>query len=137
MSQPTIAVIGAGFSGTLLSLLLQSLCPAGTRIYLIERSGRFGVGQAYSSDNPSHLLMYRPGGWAHSLTCHWISSAGYGNNIPAGSAESCLQKLPLSRVGCMASISRICSTAHSTKVTLRDWSCWTMMSSAPENGSAV
>ena len=34
-----IAVIGAGFSGTLLSLLLQSLCPAGTRIVLIERSG--------------------------------------------------------------------------------------------------
>jgi uncharacterized NAD(P)/FAD-binding protein YdhS len=56
MSQPTIAVIGAGFSGTLLSLLLQSLCPAGTRICLIERSGRFGVGQAYSSDNPNHLL---------------------------------------------------------------------------------
>ena len=56
MSQPTIAVIGAGFSGTLLSLLLQSLCPAGTRIVLIERSGRFGVGQAYSSDNPNHLL---------------------------------------------------------------------------------
>ena len=56
MSQPTVAVIGAGFSGTLLSLLLQSLCPAGTRIVLIERSGRFGVGQAYSSDNPNHLL---------------------------------------------------------------------------------
>lgn len=56
MSQPTIAVIGAGFSGTLLSLLLQSLCPAGARICLIERSGRFGVGPAYSSNNPNHLL---------------------------------------------------------------------------------
>jgi uncharacterized NAD(P)/FAD-binding protein YdhS len=56
MTQPTVAIIGAGFSGTLLSLWLQALSPAGTRICLIERRRRFGVGLAYSSDNPNHLL---------------------------------------------------------------------------------
>jgi cation diffusion facilitator CzcD-associated flavoprotein CzcO len=43
MPQPTIAVIGAGFSGTALSLWLQSSCPVGTRIYLIERGHRFAA----------------------------------------------------------------------------------------------
>lgn len=56
MSQLSIAIIGAGFSGTLLSLLLQSSSPAGTRIYLIERTGRFATGVAYGSINPNHLL---------------------------------------------------------------------------------
>jgi uncharacterized NAD(P)/FAD-binding protein YdhS len=56
MTERTIAVVGAGFSGTLLALWLQSLSPARTRIFLIERSGRPGTGLAYSSDNPNHLL---------------------------------------------------------------------------------
>ncbi len=54
--QPTIAVIGGGFSGTLLALWLQRLSPARADICLIERSGQFGRGPAYSSDNPNHLL---------------------------------------------------------------------------------
>ena len=56
MPQPTIAVIGAGFSGTALSLWLQSSCPVGTRIYLLERGHRFAAGRAYATENPSHLL---------------------------------------------------------------------------------
>ena len=52
----TIAVIGAGFSGTLLSLHLLRRCPPGTRVRLIERNRQFGRGQAYSTGNPSHLL---------------------------------------------------------------------------------
>ena len=56
MPQPTIAVIGAGFSGTALSLWLQSSCPVGTRIYLIARGHRFAAGRAYATENPSHLL---------------------------------------------------------------------------------
>src|ERR1700686_3114326 len=52
----TIAIIGAGFSGTLLTLhLLRRCCPA-TRIHLIERNRQFGPGAAYSSGNPSPLL---------------------------------------------------------------------------------
>jgi uncharacterized NAD(P)/FAD-binding protein YdhS len=75
MKESTIAVIGAGFSGTLLSLWLQSSAPAATRIRLIEQSGRFGVGTAYSSDNPNHLL-----------------------NVPAG-RMSAFPDLPLDFVG--------------------------------------
>jgi uncharacterized NAD(P)/FAD-binding protein YdhS len=53
---PAIAVIGAGFSGTLLALHLLRRCPDAVRIHLIERSPRFGTGLAYSSGNLNHLL---------------------------------------------------------------------------------
>jgi glycine/D-amino acid oxidase-like deaminating enzyme len=56
MHSTTIAVIGAGFSGTLLTLHLLRQCPPCTRVLLIERGGQFGRGQAYSTGNPSHLL---------------------------------------------------------------------------------
>ena len=56
MGPKSIAVIGAGFSGTLLSLHLLRHCPASVRITLIERGGQFGRGHAYSTGNPSHLL---------------------------------------------------------------------------------
>jgi uncharacterized NAD(P)/FAD-binding protein YdhS len=56
MPGTTIAVVGAGFSGTMLSLWLQASAPAGTRICLIERSGAFAVGHAYATTNRRHLL---------------------------------------------------------------------------------
>jgi uncharacterized NAD(P)/FAD-binding protein YdhS len=52
----TIAVIGAGFSGTLLSLHLLRHCPAPTRLVLIERNSQFGRGLAYSTGNANHFL---------------------------------------------------------------------------------
>jgi uncharacterized NAD(P)/FAD-binding protein YdhS len=51
-----IAIIGAGFSGTLLALHLLRRCPAGSKITLIERGVQFGRGAAYATGNPSHLL---------------------------------------------------------------------------------
>lgn len=78
MTAPTIAVIGAGFSGTLLALHLLRRCPPHTRVVLLERDGQFGRGMAYATGNPSHLLnvpagrmsafVDRPGdflGWLH------------------------------------------------------------------------
>ena len=56
MAGTTIAVVGAGFSGTLLALHLLRCCPSTTRIRLIERNSQFGRGQAYATGNPSHLL---------------------------------------------------------------------------------
>jgi uncharacterized NAD(P)/FAD-binding protein YdhS len=56
MANPSITVVGAGFSGTLLSLHLLRHCPSGTHIRLIERNRQFGPGQAYSTENPNHLL---------------------------------------------------------------------------------
>jgi uncharacterized NAD(P)/FAD-binding protein YdhS len=52
----TIAVIGAGFSGTLLTLHLLRYCPPPTRLLLIERNSQFGRGLAYSTGNASHIL---------------------------------------------------------------------------------
>src|ERR1700759_3394259 len=52
----TIAVIGAGFSGTLLSLHLLRQCPPPTRLVLVERNSQFGRGLAYATPNASHIL---------------------------------------------------------------------------------
>jgi uncharacterized NAD(P)/FAD-binding protein YdhS len=59
MSQrPTVAVIGAGFSGVLTALRLL-LSPDGPRVVLIERGPRFGRGAVYDTGNPRHLLNVR------------------------------------------------------------------------------
>ncbi|WP_084698100.1 FAD/NAD(P)-binding protein [Muricoccus aerilatus] len=47
MTSTTIAVIGAGFSGTLLALHLLRHCPSSTQVILTERGGQFGRGRAY------------------------------------------------------------------------------------------
>jgi uncharacterized NAD(P)/FAD-binding protein YdhS len=56
MTQQTIAVVGAGFSGTLLALHLMRQCAPNVRILLAERNEQFGRGAAYSTGNSSHLL---------------------------------------------------------------------------------
>ena len=61
MTGPRIAIIGAGFSGSLLAVqLLRRLLPQG-RVYLIEKNEKFGRGLAYSTENPGHLLNVRAG----------------------------------------------------------------------------
>src|SRR3984885_4710598 len=52
----TIAIVGAGFSGTLLTLHLLRRCPPPTRLVLIERNSQFGRGLAYATGNASHIL---------------------------------------------------------------------------------
>ena len=56
-----IAIIGAGFSGSLLALHLLRRCRPEDRIYLIERNRNFGRGLAYATGNPNHLLNVRAG----------------------------------------------------------------------------
>ena len=58
---PTIAIVGAGFSGSLLAVHLLRHLPPGGRIHLIERDQRFGRGVAYSTGNAGHLLNVRAG----------------------------------------------------------------------------
>jgi uncharacterized NAD(P)/FAD-binding protein YdhS len=57
---PVIAIIGGGASGTLTAIaLLNQFAAAGRsrlRIILIDRYGRHGLGQAYATTNPVHLL---------------------------------------------------------------------------------
>src|SRR5579859_8019456 len=56
--RPVIAVIGGGASGTLTATHLLRLAAgrSGLRIALIDRLGRHGLGQAYSTTHPGHLL---------------------------------------------------------------------------------
>jgi uncharacterized NAD(P)/FAD-binding protein YdhS len=55
----TIAIIGAGFGGTMTCVHLMRLLAeqqVAARIVFVERSGRFTAGVAYSTTSPSHLL---------------------------------------------------------------------------------
>jgi hypothetical protein len=57
--RPVIAVIGGGASGTLTAIHVLRLVAAGrqpVRIALIDRDGRHGLGQAYATTHPGHLL---------------------------------------------------------------------------------
>lgn len=56
---PTVAIVGAGFSGTLLAVHLLRTARAPLHVLLIERSGRPGRGLAYASASDSHLLNVR------------------------------------------------------------------------------
>jgi uncharacterized NAD(P)/FAD-binding protein YdhS len=56
-----IAIVGAGFTGALLTLHLLGRCTDQDRVLLIEKSPRLGAGLAYATGNPSHLLNVRAG----------------------------------------------------------------------------
>jgi uncharacterized NAD(P)/FAD-binding protein YdhS len=58
-SRPVIAIVGGGASGTLTALQLLRQAAAqrlDLRIDLIDRYGRHGLGQAYSTSHEAHLL---------------------------------------------------------------------------------
>ena len=45
----TVAIIGAGFTGTMVAVNLLRMAEGPTRILLVERSGRFSAGVAYGT----------------------------------------------------------------------------------------
>ncbi len=51
-----IGIIGAGFSGTALAANLHRFSSAPIEIFLFEKRGYFGTGEAYSTPYPFHLL---------------------------------------------------------------------------------
>ncbi|HYC03680.1 MAG TPA: FAD/NAD(P)-binding protein [Azospirillaceae bacterium] len=59
MPRRSIAIVGAGFSGTLLAAHLLLAHRADIRIHLIERNPQFGRGLAYATGNANHLLNVR------------------------------------------------------------------------------
>ncbi|WP_188761695.1 FAD/NAD(P)-binding protein [Sandarakinorhabdus glacialis] len=59
---PLVAIIGSGFSGTLIAINL--LRQPGLRVVLVDRRPLFGPGVAYSATNPAHLLNVR----AHNMS---------------------------------------------------------------------
>ena len=58
---PSVAIVGAGFSGSLMALHLLRGGPPDLRVVLIERRGGFGPGLAYGACGPEHLLNVRVG----------------------------------------------------------------------------
>lgn len=54
-----VAVVGAGFSGTMVAIHLRRVLPADRPVLLCERSGDFARGLAYATANPDHLLNVR------------------------------------------------------------------------------
>src|SRR5580698_7300495 len=54
-----IAIIGAGFSGTMAAIHLRRELPSDYVIYLFERTGRFARGLAYAASDTPHLLNVR------------------------------------------------------------------------------
>src|SRR5271165_2787303 len=54
-----IAIIGAGFSGTMVAIHLRRRLPPDQMVYLFERSGRFASGLAYADTGAAHLLNVR------------------------------------------------------------------------------
>jgi uncharacterized NAD(P)/FAD-binding protein YdhS len=83
---PVIAIVGGGASGTLAAVhLLRAAAPRhhGLRIALIDRLGRHGLGQAYATSHPDHLLN-APAGRMSALAGHpghltsWAGQAGLG-----------------------------------------------------------
>ncbi len=82
--EPVIAVIGGGASGTLAAVyLLREAESRGVplRIALIDRHGRHGLGRAYSTTHPAHLLN-SPAGAMSALVgdpahlTRWAAGAG-------------------------------------------------------------
>jgi uncharacterized NAD(P)/FAD-binding protein YdhS len=63
---PTIAIVGAGFSGTMVAAQLLRRADSPVRIYLIERRPPVGGGVAYRTRSSDHLLnvpVERMGAW--------------------------------------------------------------------------
>jgi len=58
-SDAAVAIVGGGYSGTILA---AQLARRGIRSYLIDGSGRVGRGVAYSTTEPAHLLNVRAEG---------------------------------------------------------------------------
>jgi uncharacterized NAD(P)/FAD-binding protein YdhS len=56
---PAVAIIGAGFSGTMAAIHLRHVLPPDHSVLLFDRSGRFARGPAYSASEPAHLLNVR------------------------------------------------------------------------------
>jgi uncharacterized NAD(P)/FAD-binding protein YdhS len=56
---PPVAVIGAGFSGTMAAIQLAGALPPERPVLLCERAEAFGAGLAYGTSNPEHLLNVR------------------------------------------------------------------------------
>jgi uncharacterized NAD(P)/FAD-binding protein YdhS len=80
LKRPTVAVIGAGFSGVMTALRLLE-APDGPCVRLIERRPKFGLGAAYATTNPDHMLNVRAANMSAypehpDHFCDWLAAKG-------------------------------------------------------------
>ncbi|MGG6295071.1 FAD/NAD(P)-binding protein [Leptolyngbya sp. AN02str] len=82
LKRPIIAIVGSGFSGTLVAVHLLRMAAQPVTIILIDRNGEYGRGVAYSTTLSLHLLNVPAGKMSafpdepdHFLT--WLHDAGY------------------------------------------------------------
>jgi uncharacterized NAD(P)/FAD-binding protein YdhS len=87
--EPTVAVIGAGLSGTLVTANLLRYAARRLRIVLIERSGDFGPGVAYSTTDPQHRLNVPAGRMSafERAPLHLVTWASARLERPVGAEE--------------------------------------------------
>lgn len=89
-ARPVIAIVGAGFSGTLLASQLLRQAQQPLHLLWIERSGRFGPGVAYGTEDPGHLLNVSAGAMSawpddpgHLLRWLDLNRAALADRLPA------------------------------------------------------
>lgn len=92
LSERRIAIVGAGFTGSILAAHLLRNAERPTAVHLIEGGDRHGAGVAYSTPNGAHLLNVRaynmsafPDDPRHFLRWLW-SRDGDGHVPPSGHA---------------------------------------------------
>jgi uncharacterized NAD(P)/FAD-binding protein YdhS len=80
-----IAIVGAGFTGTMLAVQLLRRVDHPTEISLIDRRGSFGRGLAYSTRNLRHVLNVRVANMSafddephHFISWLWENDTIYG-----------------------------------------------------------
>ncbi len=114
---PVIAVIGGGASGTLATVHLLRVAAAHQlplSILLIDEHGRHGLGQAYATTHPEHLLnapasqmsalagepdhLIRWAGAAQTAGCEFLPRRDYGRYLLDTLAEAERHAYPLCRV---------------------------------------
>ena len=92
-SKRRIAIIGAGFTGSVLAAHLLRCADEPTSLHLIERMPSVGAGLAYSTPNAAHLLNVRaynmsayPDDPRHFLRWLWAREDGGASIPPSGHA---------------------------------------------------
>ena len=102
--RPTVAIVGAGLSGTLVAVNLLRYATRPLRIVMIERRGDFGPGVAYSTTDPQHRLNVPAARMSAFETAplHLLPGRRNGSGARSTAASTC-------RVGSTATICAICS----------------------------
>src|ERR1700727_891888 len=100
---PVVAVVGGGCAGTFVAANLLRRAAAPLRLVMIERSGHFGPGVAYVTEDPQHLLNVpargmsafcdEPSHFADWASARLGASVGRESYLPRGVYGAYLQEL--------------------------------------------